>query len=216
MTLNFIPDEARKADRFSNFIQAAGKYVGTITRAEKLLSRNSSPGLGLSFKADDGSTAAFLDLYTHNNKGDVLQGFAIVQALMCCLKLRTAKDGKVTFDTWDRKQKTADGYPDIQGKRIGFVFRKELQTDTRDGSDQERLIIVGVFQAETGLMATEILEQKTKGELLQKLVDFVMANPVKDSRKKGAVNGSAYQRPSSPAPGREEGDPGFDDSEIPF
>ncbi len=213
MTLNFNPDEARKADRFSNFIQSAGKFVGTITRAEKLLSRNSSPGLGLSFKADDGSTAAFLDIYTHKANGDVLMGFGIVQAILGCLKLRTAKDGPVTFETWDRKQKTADGYPDIQGKRIGLVFRKELQTDQRDGSDQERLIIVGVFQAETGLMATEILENKTKGELLQKLVDFVMANPVKDSRKKG---GNGSQRQSSPPLGREEGDPGFDDSSIPF
>jgi len=209
MTLTFNPEEARKADRFSSFIQTAGKYVGTITRAEKLLSRNKSQGVGLSFKADDGSTAAFLDLYTHNEKGDVLMGFATVQALMCCLKLREAKEGPVTFEAWNREKKTTTGYPEIQGKRIGLVFRKELQTDQRDGvSDQERLIIVGVFQPDTGLMATEMLERKTSGELLQKLVDFVTANPVKDSRKKL----SAHQRSAAAAPGREQDDPGFDDS----
>ena len=212
MTLTFNPEEARKADRFSNFIQTAGAYKGVITRAEKLLSRNDTQGVGLSFKADDGSTAAFLDVYTQKANGETLQGAQIIQAILGCLQLRSAKEGPITFETWDRKHKNAEGYPDLMGKKIGLVFRKELQIDQRDGvSTQERLFIVGVFQAETGLMASEILDRKTKGELLPKMVEWVAANPIKDSRKK---TGNGVQRSVNP-PGREEGDPGFDDS-IPF
>ena len=210
--LTFNPEEARKADKISNFIRDAGAYKGVITRAEKLVGKDKgTPGVGLSFRADDGSTAAFLDIYTHKATGEPLQGSAIIQALMCCLKLRTAEEGTIKFKTWDNKDKEAKGYPSIMGRRIGFVFRRELQLD-QNGDDKERLMIVGVFQEDTGLMASEILDRKTSGELLPKMVQWVQANPVKDSRKK--QNG--YQRATNGAtPGREEGDPGYDDS-IPF
>lgn len=212
--LTFNPDEARKADRFSNVIRDAGAYKGTITRAEKLVSEKGTEGLGLSFTADDGSTASFLDVYTIGSDGKVLMGSAIVQALMCCLKLRTANIGKINFQTWDRQNKTAEGYPDIMGKKIGFVFRRELQVNNRSGEDQERLIIVGVFQYETGLMASEILDRKTSAELLPKMTDWVKLNPVKDTRKR---NGGGYSRTiGNGVPGREDGDPGATDSDIPF
>lgn len=210
MTLTFNPDEARKADRFSSVIRDAGAYKGVITRAEKLSSGKGTPGVGLSFRADDGSSASFLDIYTHKATGEPLQGAAIVQALLCCLKLRSAEEGTIKFKTWDNKDKEAKGYPTIMGRRIGFVFRRELQLD-QHGEDKERLMIVGVFQEDTGLMASEILDRKTSGELLPKMKEWVLANPLKDSRKK--QNG--YQRTTTTG-GREDGDPGFSDSDIPF
>lgn len=210
MTLVLNADEARKADRFSNVIRDAGAYKGVITRAEKLSSGKGTPGVGLSFRADDGSTASFLDVYTHKATGEALQGAAIIQALLCCLKLRKADEGDIKFKTWDNKDKEAKGYPALMGRRIGFVFRRELQLD-QHGEDKERLMIVGVFQEETGLMASEILDSKTKGELLPKMVAWVQTNPIKDSRKKG----NGYQRATGSAPGREEGDPGYSD-DIPF
>lgn len=218
MPLTLNPTEARKADRYSSVIREPGKYVCTITRAERLLSEKGTEGVGLSLKSDDGSSANFLDVYTVGRDGKILMGNAIIQALLCCLKLRGVSDGEITFEAWDNQarsivKRTAPGYPDLMGKRIGVVLRKELQTNDRTGDDVERLTIVGVFQADTGLMSTEILDNKTKAELLPKMVQWVTANPIKDSRKKG----NGYQRAATNAmPGREDGDPGATDSDIPF
>lgn len=212
MTLTFNPDEARKADRFSSVIREAGAYKGTITRAEKLISQKGTEGVGLSFVADDGSSASFLDVYTLGSDGKVLMGAAIIQAIMCCLKLRTANVGKITFQTWDRQNKTVEGYPDLMGKKIGFIFRRELQVNNRTDEDQDRLIVIGVFQYDTGLMASEILDRKTTAELLPKMKAWVEANPVKDSRKK--QNGM-QRATNGGAPPREDGDPGYDES-LPF
>ena len=56
MGLTLNAGDARKGDSITNIIRESGKYVGIITRAEKLVSKNRVEGLGLSFKTDDGAT----------------------------------------------------------------------------------------------------------------------------------------------------------------
>jgi hypothetical protein len=217
MSLTLNSNDARKADSFATVIRESGKYVGTITRAEKLLSKNKVEGVGFSFKTDDNASANYLDLYTVKPNGEKLRGYSIVQAIMCCTKVKSADDGKITFDRWDTNERrmvqaTADGYPALMGKRIGLVLQKELATHSVTGEDTERLNIVAVFEPATGLMASEILDQKTKGERLEGIVKMIQANPVRDTRKR---NGGGVSRTSDHphAPGNDS--PPFDDS-IPF
>lgn len=213
--LTFDSNTAKQADQISSAITQSGKYIGTITRAEKLLSEKKTQGLGLSFKTDAGETADYLDLYTANASGEALPSMKTVQAIMGCLGLREAKDGKITCEKYNkdsrkREQVTVDGYPDMMGKRIGLLLQKELSTNNKTGADVERMIIVGVFQHDTELTVSEILARKTTPETLEKMVQQLIARPIRDSRK-----GGGYQQ-AAPAP-HGHGESFADmDSDLPF
>lgn len=187
MTYALDTTQAKAADSFSTSIRESGKYIGVITRAEAIVSTNGTKGLGLSFKASDGAAADYLDLYTHRADGEALSSLKTVNAILACLQLRQISEGPIQFEKWDKVAKartrvTAQGYPELMGKKIGFLLRKELETD-REGRDRERLAIFAVFQAETELTASEILDRKTKPERLEKMLDALMAKPINDRRK---------------------------------
>lgn len=200
--LTFDAKEAARADQIASSITETGKYIGTITRAEKLHSKNGADGLGLSFKADDGSTADYLDLYTVNARGETLPSMKVVQALMGCLQLRSAQEGKIKCSKWNkearqREEVTVSGYPDMMGKRIGLLLQKTIETD-QNGADRDRIQVFGVFQADTELTVSEILARKTAPEALTKMVQYLESHPVRNNRKsKGA---STQHGHSSQAP----------------
>ena len=188
--LTFDPTTARQADQISSAITETGKYVGTITRAEKLLSPKGTQGLGLSFKTDNEETADYLDLYTTNASGESLPSMKVVQAILGCLGLRQATDGKINCEKYNRDSKrrestTVDGYPELMGRRIGLLLQRELSTNNKTGADVERMIVVGVFQHDTELTVSEILARKTTPEKLTKMVQQLASRPVRDSRKHG-------------------------------
>lgn len=189
MSLSFNSAEARKADNFNSIIRDTGKYVGVITRAEKLLSKNGVEGVGLSFKDDNGATANYLDVYTVRADGSQLRGYHLIQALLCCSGVKEVAEGPIKFDKWTRDQgiveTTVLGYPALMGKRIGLILQKELSSHRDTGADVERVNIVAVFQANTGLTATEILDGKTKAEKTDARMKALQ--PVRDSRVKTAA-----------------------------
>lgn len=192
MGLTLNANEARKADNFSTVIRESGKYIGTITRAQKLLSKNSVQGVGLSIKTDDGASASYLDLYTVKPDGTTIFGHNIVQSILCCTRVKNAEEGPITFEVWDRDERkmvqtTEPGYPALMGKKIGLVLQRELATHSVTGDDTDRLQIVGVFEAATGLTSSEILDGKTKPERIERVVRMIQANPIRDSRKKHAA-----------------------------
>lgn len=207
MSLTLNAAEARQADRINTSIKETGKYVGVITRAEKLISKKNTEGLGISFKTDDGATANYLDLYTVNASGETLPSMATVQAILCCTRTKEAKEGSINFDKWDSEAKAvinvnANGYPELMGKRIGLLLQRELSTNTTNGNDVDRVVIAGVFEADTELTASEILDKKTQPEKLEKMIAAL--KPVNDRR---ANKSSGAPSPSSSAD--------FDD-DVPF
>lgn len=210
-------DDARKADNFSTVLRQTGKYTGVITRAQALTSKKGTQGLGLSFKSDDGATANYLDIYTAKANGEKLRGNNLVQAILCCLKLRTAKDGNITFDRWDKEsgemcRVTELGYPELMGRRIGLILQEEIQEHSITGEPVNRLNIVAIFEADTGFTSTEILDKKTKPERAEAIWQTISRNRVRDTRKRSDTRPSATQ--ANP-PNRGESDQGFDD-DIPF
>ena len=212
MGLTFNSTDARKADNFSSVIRDTGKYIGVITRAEKLVSEKGTHGLGLSFKTDDGATANYLDVYTAKADGELLRGNSIVQALLCCLRLRNADEGKITFERWSKQdgrmvQAEANGYPVLMGKRIGLILQRELQTNNRTGEDVDRINIVAVFEAATGLTSSEILDKKTTAERADAILK--MLKPVNDRRA-----GVSHRPPNPAAPATVAGGDFSDD--VPF
>lgn len=212
MSLSFNANAARKADTFSSIIKETGRYEGVITRAEKLVSKNGTKGVGFSFKTDDGATANYLDVYTEKANGEQIFGANIVQAVLGCLKLKDVPEGEITFDKWTRDQgivaTKAVGYPALMGKRIGFLLQRTLETNSTTGADVDRVNISAVFQAGTGLTSSEIQDGKTKAEKTEQRLKQL--TPVWDRRKKDVA-----ARMAAPVGNHQAGDPGFDD-EISF
>lgn len=211
MSYTLDATQAKAADSMSSSIRETGKYVGIITRAEAITSTKGTKGLGLSFKSDDGATADYLDLYTHRSDGEPLSSLKTVNAVLACLKIRSISEGQINFEKWNKDTKQRErvngrGYPELMGKRIGFLLRKELETDDH-GQDRERIAIFAVFQADSELTATEVLDQKTKPERLEKMFDALMLKPVYDKRKSTAQ----AQRASQSA-----GEDWTQDNDIPF
>lgn len=211
---------AKSADAINQSIRESGKFKGIITRAEELSPTSGAKGIGLSFKSDCGSSADYLDLYTSNAAGEPLFSAKIVQAIMACLKIRSMEGGqKVQIEKWDkdagaRVKVVVPGYPELMGKRIGLLLQKELSTHSTKGTDSERMVIFGVFQPDTELVASEVLDQITKPERLSKMVESLAAKPVNDRRtKRSAPVASASGRRQDPDDG---GAPGWDDDGIPF
>lgn len=210
---------AKQADTIVSSIRETGKYIGTITRAEALTSQSGTKGLGLSIRTADGQTADYLDIYTHKGNGDALSGAKTVSAILACLQLRGIDEGSITCEKWDkdegkRVKREVPGYPDLMGKRLGFLLQKELGTNDRTGADTERMVVFGVFSAETELTASEILDKKTNPERLPKMLEALLARPVRDNREK--TGGAPARRP---APAQSSGGRGgFDDidDDIPF
>lgn len=208
MDLKLSSEHAKQADNIVSAIKETGKYIGVITRAESLVSRDKgTKGLGLSFKADNGQTADYLDIYHTKGDGSELSGLKTVNAILCCTRTQEAKAGKIKVEKWDadakaRVEVTVDGYPQLMGKRIGFLLQKALETD-QNGRTREKVQIFGVFAADTELTASEMYAKKTTPERLNAMFDALMARPVRDNRTHAA-------RKASAAAG---GD--FDDRDIP-
>jgi hypothetical protein len=150
-------------------------------------------------------------VYTVKADGTKLRGFDLVQAIMGCLRLRSADEGEINFEHWSASERKmvpakAPGYPGMMGKKIGLILQQELQTNNNTGADVKKLNIVVPFEAATGLVVSEILDGKTKAEKADTIVRLL--KPVRDSRK----SGSTAARPASAPAG---GSAAFDD-DIPF
>ena len=189
MDLTLDTKAAKAADNIASSISETGKYVGAITRAEALKSTQGTTGLGLSFKSDNGQTADYLDIYTHKADGTELMGAKTVNAILACLKLRGAKQGQITCEKWDknagsRERVTVGGYPDLMGKRLGLLLQQELSTRQDNGKEVTRMTIFGVFSADTELTASEVLDGKVNPERLPRMLQALMAKPVRDNRAK--------------------------------
>lgn len=197
MSLTLNADDARKGDTLSNVIRESGKYVGVITRAEQLLSRNNVEGVGLSFRADDGATASYLDVYTvRQSDGKKLRGYHLIQALLACLKLRTVEEGSIEAEKWDSASRTMvrthmRGYPALMGKRIGVFLQRELSVNQNTGDDTERVNLIGVFDPATNLTASEILSGQTEAKHIHNYEHLLERTPVLDRRAKAASSSTA-------------------------
>jgi len=212
--LTLDKQSALSADHTSSAIRESGKYIGVITRAEKITSKNGTAGLGLSFKSDSGETADYLDLYIGETDGKPWASKNTVNAILCCLKMRGAQNGPIKIEKYNKTTKQrevvqADGYPELMGKRIGLLLKQELTTYKDE--DKTKLVICGVFEPQTELTASEILSGITQPAKLAKMVQALMSNPVDDRRSKpGAV------APANHAPAKSADAFADFDSDIPF
>jgi hypothetical protein len=168
---------ASKADAIGAYISETGKYTGTFVRAEKLVSANKqTDGIGFTFRADDGRECRF-DVWTRKGNGERLSGLNQINAMMACLKLRAINVSQQNVKKWDNGQEVTvcrrrASRPDGQADRL--LLRAEEYEKMADGQKTGdtgwRMGLFAIFQAETELMASEIMARKTTPEQLAKVV----------------------------------------------
>jgi len=203
-------NEARKADTQGNQIKEIGKYVGQITQAEDITAKTGTRGVALSFTSNAGQKTK-VSIYTMKADGTKIGGFSMLNALMTCLQLRSIapKPGTVTrydYDTKKDVQEQGSVFPELC-KPVGILLETE-DFAKNDGSTGTRMVLRGVFQANSELTASEILDRKTTPEALPKMVAALRHHPLKAARA----------MPDRVHGGHMPDDQFFDadDSEIPF
>lgn len=218
---NLDPNAARAADNKSAFIDEAGKYIGTFTRAEYMEKpQTGSTGIGLTFKSREGAEAQFyVNLsYQHGQRNKA--GHELVNAIMACLQLRhvgspqPVKVEKWNSDAKQREQVSVQGFPELMGKPIGLLIQLEIEKNSEKGLP--RPTIYAPFSAESEKTASEVLDQNCRTPAkLEKMVQAVMAKPLIDRRPagaRGAATGDDYAaHAGQPTPNYDD----FDD-DIPF
>lgn len=207
---------AMNADSTGKWLTETGKYVGRILCAEDIKSdRTGTKGIALTLQANDGrETRQFI--YTEKEDGTRLSGFDLVMAIMTCLKLRDMKPVAGQVKRWDREAKQeymeqGKVYPELANKQIGFLLQKtEEESRKTPGETAWTAKLVGVFESQTELTASEILSGKKTPEALAQRVALLADRPLK-KRPAAASHSSAnaYAKASN------GGGADFDD-DIPF
>lgn len=191
---NLNTSAASQAD--GSYISETGKYIGVLTRAEAVTSRQGTEGVEFAFRSNAGLGADFLSLWTHNDKGEELPSFKTLNAIMTCLRVKaikasTGKVEKYNSDTRQREIQEAVIYADLMNKPIGLLLQKVWRADKQD---KYKFEIAGVFEASTELTASEILAQS---KTPVKLAQMVLGLKDKEEKPRGAATSSTTHAPAS-------------------
>lgn len=175
--------EAKQTEYTGSRIDETGKYIGKFVYAEDIKAGSGASGIEFGFEADDGRKTR-LNIYTLNKSGEPIFGRKMLMALMTCMRVKTieAKPGKVKkydYDTKAEVTKDANVFPDLMGKRIGLLLQAEEYAKTSGDGTGWKMNIAGCFDAATELTPSEILDQRTKPEVLAKMVAALRDKPLK-------------------------------------
>lgn len=178
---------ASAADNIVSRIDQSGKYIGTLTRVEIVASKQGTEGVEFSFKSDDGATADFLTLWTYKASGEALPSLKTLNAMMTVARVKSLTPTAGQVEKWDsgsgqRGKFPATIFPELTNKRIGLLLQRE-EYEKRDGSFGAKVNIVGCFDPDSELTASEILARKTEPETLAKMVAALRDKPMKNTKQ---------------------------------
>lgn len=182
---NLDPQAARKADTTGGMITEIGKYVGTFTQAVDVTASTGTKGIALAFQSTAGQKAR-ISLYTQKSNGEKLMGFDALSAIMTCLSLRSITPKPGVYLKWNPDTKADDKvqgeiFPDLCGKPIGVLLETE-DYPKNNGGTGTRMVLKGIFQANTELTASEILDKKTTPEQLPRMVQSLRHRPIRGTK----------------------------------
>lgn len=173
---------AKAADSTGSRIQETGKYKGHFTRAEHIESKKTgTKGIDFDFVADNGQKGRF-SIYTVKSDGTTIYGYKQLMAILTVLGLRGIADPIPTvskvydYDLKAEIDKTVDQFVELLNKPIGLLISMEEYE-----AGKMRPNLSGVFQADTELVASEILDRKTQPVALTKMVAMLRDKFLKTS-----------------------------------
>lgn len=189
-------EAAKAADSTGNRITERGKYKGRFTRAQHIVSENTGTnGIDFDFEAENGQKARF-SIYTIKADGTQIYGYKQLMAIMTVLKLRNLADPQIRqakvydFDAGQEVERDVPQFPDLLDKPIGLLFTMEEYK-----SGKWRPNLAGVFQADTELVASEILDRKTQPLTLPKMVDRLRDKPLQAQSGQQSSGGASSHAP---------------------
>lgn len=204
MYANLDTAAAKQADQHGKFIKETGKYKGKFIKAEALTADTGTTGISFSFESDEGQTANF-SIYIQKKDGEKLYAYKTLNAIMACMKLRSVSNpvmGKaVKYDFTEKKdvEYQAPLLMDLMNKPIGIVLQSCEYAKEKDrvptGAYGWKLEIQGAFEASTELTAGEILNGKTKPEVLGNVIAHLKDRPLNNKPNQGQ---STHQASSAP------------------
>jgi len=178
------PQAAKEASSLSNRITEKGQYTGTFTRAQHITTQNGVEGIDFDFVTDDEKRARFF-LYTRRENGDTIYGYKQLMAILTCMKLtglqapQTRSATIWDYETQEEKQTDVPQFVDLLNRPIGLLLHMEEYKPTQGENTKWRVAFSHAFEAQTGLMAGEILDKKTTPEQLPKAVASLRDKPLK-------------------------------------
>ena len=198
---NLDTESAKKADSEGSRISQTGKYVGKITRFEFIESKKGTQGVEIFFEDDD-KNEANMSLWTFSADGTPIFGRDKVNALMACTQTRTLTPVKAQVEKYDFDLKAKIVQPvtiaqELANKRVGFLIQME-EYEKNDGGIGKKATLVSSFQADTGLMAKEILDRKTVPEQLDRAYARLMKNGDKKLQVQAQSGGGYGSNQSAP------------------
>lgn len=212
MEYNLDANAAKQADNLFSKIEEKGKYLGTLTRAEQVVSKKGSKGVDLSFKTETGATADYLSIWTHNGEGKQLQGFNTLMAIMTCLRVKSLKAelGEVEkYDAGTQQRVKAQVllFKELMNKPVGLLIHMEEYEKTAGGTAWKPSISAPFDK--DGFTASEILSKAQSATTLDKMSTALRDRPLKNQPAKQASNDHGFTE-SGPVSTWDE------TSEIPF
>jgi hypothetical protein len=172
-------EAAKAADSTGSRISERGKYKGQFTRAQHIVADSGTKGIDFDFTADNGQKARF-SVYTVKSDGTKIYGLKQLMAIMTVLKLRNLADPVNTpakiydYDQSKEVDAIVPQFAELLNKPIGLLLTME---EYKPGKWRPNLS--GIFQAETELVASEILDRKTHPQTLAKMVERLQDKPMK-------------------------------------
>jgi hypothetical protein len=173
------PEAAKAADSVGGRIAEKGKYIGTFTRAQHVVSEKGTRGVDFDFVSNSGQKARF-SIYTLKADDTQIFGFKQLMAIMTVLGLRSLADpvsmkAKVyDFDAGQEVERIVPQFQELLGKPVGLLFIMEEYNPGK-----WRPYPAGIFQAATDLTASEILDRKTQPITLPKMVERLSDRPLR-------------------------------------
>lgn len=189
----FNPESAKQADS-STRIEEAGKYVGTIRSMEFITAKSGTTGFEIDFVADGGSSTN-ITVYTEKTDGTILSGTAKINALLACCGVQRLTPTQQQLEKYDHDAKAqvmrpCIVAPEMAGVRIGLLLQRENYLNG-NGDARHVMNFYSTFNANSELMAKEIIDRKTSPESLPKVLMSLMANPVTQRKQQ---NNSGFQQ----------------------
>lgn len=187
------------ADKNSGmYIKESGPYVGQFTKVWEYHAKSGAVMLNFEFESDQGEKTGRMGLCVQKKDGGHALGADMVQSLMACLKVKSAKPVQKGNETI---------YPDLMNKQIGVIMQAE-----NDGQ-YINMNIKHFFNWETKQFGSEIMEQKP-AEKYEKMAHYYTEKEVIPYNTGGQQSvPQSYNETVNDIAGSM---PEIDDSDVPF
>lgn len=168
--------EVAKNAMNDSFINEKGAYVGKITQAKPIVSKNGTKGVEIIFESSDEKRCTFT-VYTEKSTGEKIFGYNQLQKLMFATRSKQLTETQTMVSRKDRQtgqiiNERIPQYTELLNKPIGILFNIEV-FKTLEGKTYRRPRFVEAFNPQTLLTTAEEANHVTSPSQYQYILDNI-------------------------------------------